>query len=74
MVLPPGRECHRARRELYRFDQPHEELDVGYGVLCHRFAGSSMIKSGQNHIGSFVQTCSPKNPATTITTTTTPMM
>jgi len=83
-------------------------LDVGYGVLCHRFdlrqAGSinsstgvegvlgvesctkrkriglsyyclwpAMIRSGQNHIGWFVQR-SPRNPATKIMTTTTPMM
>jgi len=83
-------------------------LDVGYGVLCHRFdlrqAGSinsstgvegvlgvesctkrkrialsyyclwpAMIRSSQNHIGWFVQR-SPRNPATKIMTTTTPMM
>jgi hypothetical protein len=34
----------------------------------------AMRRSGQNHIGWFVQTCSPKNPATKIMTTTTPMM
>jgi hypothetical protein len=33
----------------------------------------AMIRSGQNHIGWFVQR-SPRNPATKITTTTTPMM
>jgi hypothetical protein len=33
----------------------------------------AMIRSGQNHIGWFVQR-SPRNPATTIMTTTTPMM
>jgi hypothetical protein len=33
----------------------------------------AMIRSGQNHIGWFVQR-SPRNPATKIMTTTTPMM
>jgi hypothetical protein len=33
----------------------------------------AVIRSGQNHIGWFVQR-SPRNPATTIMTTTTPMM
>jgi hypothetical protein len=33
----------------------------------------AMIRSGQDHIGWFVQR-SPKNPATRIMTTTTPMM
>jgi hypothetical protein len=34
----------------------------------------AVIRSSQNHIGWFVQTRSPRNPATKIMTTTTPMM